>query len=421
MATTKTTVSVRMYNMGFGDAFVVTVRRGRKQWRMLVDCGVHSAGRARPLEEAVDAIIADLAADSPGGTPHLDVVVATHHHADHIAGFALDAWEQVAVDEVWVPFVEDEKDEDVKALRKKQRATANRLRALVERRGLKPDEPDSWPDTLGRAYLLAMNSSGNDRATDRLLHRNRLGFATKPTIRFLPSKTPSENRIDVGIADTTVHVLGPPRDPALLKRMEPPKKAGWLLLSADDDSNDEDRGVRTLFRDEFVLKAEEMADHVELSDIGASLRLEDLDNDAGLLAAAAVLEGAVNNTSIFFVLEVGDLRLAFPGDSQHGGWEHVLDDPESAELMRRIDFYKIGHHGSHNGTSKRYIEEGLKDSVYAMLPFRTVKQWDSIPKEELLEALHDRGHHVIRADAPKAVRGKVKVKDDLWTEVAFTA
>jgi glyoxylase-like metal-dependent hydrolase (beta-lactamase superfamily II) len=129
-----TTVSVRMYNMGFGDAFLVTVCRDHQVWRMLVDCGVHSQGQARPINEAVDAIIADLAAASVDGRPHLDVIIATHHHADHIVGFSLPAWEQVTVDEVWVPFVEDEADPDTTALRRAQTETANQLLRLIESR-----------------------------------------------------------------------------------------------------------------------------------------------------------------------------------------------------------------------------------------------------------------------------------------------
>ena len=56
-----TTIDVRMYNVGFGDAFRVTVRDGQDTWRMLVDCGVHSQGQARSISESVKNIIADLA------------------------------------------------------------------------------------------------------------------------------------------------------------------------------------------------------------------------------------------------------------------------------------------------------------------------------------------------------------------------
>jgi hypothetical protein len=51
--TSTRTVEVRMYNVGFGDAFRITVRRGEQTWRMLVDCGVHSHGAARPLKDSV--------------------------------------------------------------------------------------------------------------------------------------------------------------------------------------------------------------------------------------------------------------------------------------------------------------------------------------------------------------------------------
>ena len=43
------TVAVRMYNTGFGDAFLITVHDAGDPWRMLIDCGVHSQGQARPI------------------------------------------------------------------------------------------------------------------------------------------------------------------------------------------------------------------------------------------------------------------------------------------------------------------------------------------------------------------------------------
>ncbi|HEY5844425.1 MAG TPA: hypothetical protein VIU87_23725, partial [Mycobacterium sp.] len=109
-----TTIEIRMYYVGFGDAFRVTVRKGDETFRMLVDCGVHSQGHARDMKESVRNIIDDLTADC-GRTPRLDVVVATHHHTDHVSGFAVDFWEEVEVGEVWVPFIEDTKDPDAQS------------------------------------------------------------------------------------------------------------------------------------------------------------------------------------------------------------------------------------------------------------------------------------------------------------------
>ena len=395
----KTTVAVRMYNMGFGDAFRVTVRQGRKQWRMLVDCGVHSHGAA------------------------LDVVVATHHHADHIAGFALDPWEQVEVAEVWVPFVEDRDDPDAIRLRQAHTETARRLEALVATRTRNLD-PGRWPPAVSAARAFALNALSNADAMDRLLARNGRSFANQPPVRYLPDTDPAANVIDTGLPGVQVHVLGPSRDPADLKRMDPPLSAGWLTLDPELDlalAEDVDPTAREpLFNPAFELDPAGTAGHPEPLDDQQSLRLDQVSNDAGLLAAAALLEQVVNNTSVFFVLDVRGTHLVFPGHAQQGAWEHVLDDTAARELVRDAVFYTIGHHGSHHGTPRRYIEEVLEGETHAMLSWGLVKRWrETIPKTELLEALDARHHVVTRSDAPVAQPGKVSVHEDLWSEVTF--
>lgn len=413
-----TTVTVRMYNVGFGDAFLVTVKVDGKPWRMLVDCGVHSQGEARPIKETVRAIIGDLTAESDDGVPRLDVVVATHHHADHIKGFSLPDWEQVQVGEVWLPFVEDETDPDAIALKRAQTQTAQRLQLLIERRTAGVDG-GAWPRAVAQARWFAMNSLGNADATDRLVGRNGKRFAAPHKVRYLPKLVERKNHIALAKGAVTVHVLGPSRDPADLKLMDPPANAGWLRL--DDDGLLDGEGLaRTPLFDARYAVGNVANLPPGLADARRNLRLDSLTNDAGLLAASSILERSVNNTSLFLVLEVSGIRLVFPGDAQEGAWRHVLDDPPKADLLRGAVFYKVGHHGSHNATPKRFVNEVWHDGGYAMLPWGLVKAWkDSIPKRELLDALQDHHHTVIRADAPKAVPGRVAVHADLWSEVVF--
>ena len=235
------------------------------------------------------------------------------------------------------------------------RDVARRLSALVDDRTRGLDE-GGWPAEVGaRRSGSPPTSSGNETATDRLLGRNGLGFATKPKVRYLPSLDAADNTIELGVGRAVAHVLGP-RDAELLKRMNPPKSAGWLTLDADLVPGADDRATPLFDQFRYVIdrpQIEEQYPHL-LEGHQALARLDQL-NDDGLLAAASILERSVNNTSLFFVLEVDDVRLLFPGDSQHGAWEHVLNDPYGRALVEDVAFYKISHHGSHNGTPKRYL------------------------------------------------------------------
>ncbi|GAA1470177.1 MBL fold metallo-hydrolase [Microbacterium thalassium] len=426
MTRAKTTATVRMYDVGFGDAFVVTVTRSKKVWRMLVDCGVSRSSQTRPIAESVRAIIDDLTAVAPAGSPpRLDVVVATHHHADHIAGFADPAWEEVDVGEVWVPFVEDPDDADVRALRSGQSRAAHALTALIDdaTRRLAADDDPHARDALAIAAVFAANSSGNDVASDRLLGRNGLSFRNAPPVRYLPDVEPDRNVIATTIPDTVVHVLGPSREREDLRRMNPPKAVRWLQLAADERMDDVD-DEHPPFEPAYTVPIGALETEVPqvLRDAQRALNLSPIADEADeLLAASSLLENAVNNTSVYFVLDVDGTRLVFVGDSQYGAWRHVLDDPESRALVTQPAFYKVGHHGSHNATPKEYVtEELLGRGHVAMMPFRLVPQWPSIPEHKLLDELEDLDTHVIRADDPEGPDVTVD-EDGLWSEVTFTA
>jgi beta-lactamase superfamily II metal-dependent hydrolase len=431
------TVAIRMYNPGFGDCFRVTVHDGDTAWRLLVDCGVHSHGRAkvdgvsRTIEEVAAAVVADLAADC-GGAPHLDVVVATHHHADHISGFACDAWDAVDVDEVWVSFVEDPSDPDAAALRDGTARVANGLQLAAERAAAAraPGRTaEAWPAALALAHDFAVNSSRNDAAMGRLTAGRFHGAAAH--VRYLPDRDAAANTIPIG-PDARVHVLGPSRDPADLARMNPPAADHWLAGSDGADSGtpgdaaiDDDDLFDALYR---VPRAE-VRERVGTEAMRArgALHLGDLAfDDEALLGAASLLERSVNNTSVFFVLEVSGRRFVFVGDSQEGAWDHVLDDPASLALVSAPLFYKVGHHGSHNATPKRFVEGALGDDAYAMVPVGFVKAWaDTIPFTPLMAALADHRTHVLRADQPPAASqdGDVRISVDpagMWSELAFS-
>jgi beta-lactamase superfamily II metal-dependent hydrolase len=388
---------VRMYNVGFGDAFLVTVPRRGRPWRMLVDCGVHMHGASdHGLDTIVEDIIDTVAADSDA-RPRIDVVVATHRHRDHIAGFDNERWHDVEVGEVWLPWVEDPEDADAVALRNRQQAAALNLHTHFA------------ADGDGEVADFVLNSLSNDDAMWVLQN----GFAGSPTRRYISAMGAKAHPIP-GVRGGCVYFLGPPRDPRNLAAMDPPKAQRWLGPSAAGG----EASAGELFPG-FAVPAADFSrvyPHLAVDDkLLASFREEPVDT----LTAASLLDRAVNNTSVMFLLQVGDALLLFPGDAQWGAWQPLLDDVDVRSLLTRTTLYKISHHGSHNGTPVEMAHEVL-GGVTSLLSVRPIDRWAHIPKEELVASLVTPPRHVVSSvfvDGEAPVTGERCHPTGLWKEI----
>jgi beta-lactamase superfamily II metal-dependent hydrolase len=401
-------VRVRMYNVGFGDAFLLAFPGRERGGRMLIDCGSHSGSkRPRPVADVVKNIVETVTDDD--GVPRIDLVIGTHRHQDHVSGFGQALWKEVEVGEVWMPWTEHPTDEEAKRIRETQSKVARRLHASLQLLGAESG-----------LIELAENALTNHKAMTTL-HR---GFRGNPPRRFLsgPARTPRRPRALEGV---DVHVLGPSRDPEIIRDMNPPIGESYFRFgaSAAEDGN----GTEAPFTTESWLAADELAE-LGLADLRMDKhdlkRLSEIGGpDAFGLAVA--LEDAVNGTSLMLAFEVGDAVLLFPGDAQWGTWRRAIDDETAKELLARTTFYKVGHHGSHNATPKDFVEDVLGSrreaeeeltELLSMVSTHPMPRWKSIPKQELLEALKELPAKLVRSDETDAAVPDFVYESDLFIE-----
>ena len=79
-----------------------------------------------------------------------------------------------------------------------------------------------------------------------------------------------------------------------------------------------------------------------------------------MLELVRILDKAMNNTSVILLFEIAGRAFLFPGDAQIENWlyalEHAKDREKKLAILRRVELYKVGHHGSLNATPKSLWE-----------------------------------------------------------------
>jgi hypothetical protein len=107
----------------------------------------------------------------------------------------------------------------------------------------------------------------------------------------------------------------------------------------------------------------------------------------------------MNNTSVILLFEVMGKKLLFPGDAQIENWSYALEDAPEAKktrtLVRDVDVYKVGHHGSLNATPKQLLWENFSKRDGRLHTFLSTlsgkhgrtRSRTEVPRRTLLEEL----------------------------------
>jgi hypothetical protein len=394
--TTGYKVSIRMYCMGTGDCFVYKFFKGNSHvYTIMIDCGSCSGEQAEFVPYVTDLI---GYVDN-----HINLLVITHEHNDHINGFAKCksqfASPALRIDEAWMAWTEDPIDPEGRAaeLRKKRKemraAFALGMREVKSKGGtfISGLTSDFYQPSLlagQKAFLDGLDTlAGINLDSDNgQLNVTGQPLAGMTAIKDILEKKgtavkyvhPGQTQKIKELPGILFHVLGPPYDREsiflheregkdVFKRHAQPYAPSLALKSF---LNLENTGKKDLpFEEEYVFldpqkrslqstlinripeNTSEILPTKTLYDTTDSWRKIDADWLYSVGTLAIRLNSHINNTSVVLALEAkesGD-TLLLAADAEFGSWQ---------------SWFKIDHWEEKGRGKKHFVEDLLNRTVF---------------------------------------------------------
>ena len=342
------TLRVRVYNVRFGDAILVTVpdrdpkTKKTTTRRILIDVGnaPKVAGTGEGGDDAVfEPVLADILGELDGQP--LDLYVMTHEHLDHVQGLfyaatklpQLDFANRFKVGRVWLTASSAPDYYDTHPEAKKQKlAFAEMYLRLASFLAL---DPAAAP--AGLAEILANNDPTK----------------TAQCVEFLRRLNPAKTKyVYRGMKTKGAH---------------PFREAKLSLWAPEEDTSEYYGSFQPLDAGAVPRPAAAGAAAPPPVtppppagvDVGAFLNLLE-SRRAGIADNLLAIDQAANNTSVVFALEWRGWRLLFPGDAEVRSWKTMAREG----VLEPVHFLKVAHHGSHNGTP----DDDLLDAILPPVP-----------------------------------------------------
>jgi hypothetical protein len=350
-------LTVRAYQVGFGDCFLLTWKYAAGDRNILIDFGSNGQPAA-----ASKTLLADIAADIKtrcGGK--LDAIVLTHRHKDHIAGFTTaangkgpgDVIASLKPDVIVQPWTEDPKAQVdateatadsvtgpqafVASLANMQDVSSG---VVAEARNLGAVETAPWK----QRFLEGVAFFGEEGINNPSAVKNLQRMGTTHTYVSHGSKSGLESVLP----GVDITVLGPPtlkQSSAVKKERSTDATEFWMFQAA--------AGRRIAAGGAKVFPRARALSTTRPPAFARWLvpRLRAIRGDS-LLGIVRIMDDALNNTSVILLFEINGQAFLFPGDAQIENWTFTLQDAALMKRLAKVTFYKVGHHGSRNATPK---------------------------------------------------------------------
>jgi hypothetical protein len=326
---------IRLFDVGLGDCVYCRVPKAHKDGRdfhILIDCGTLSS--TDYLAEAIDKLKALL--PLVHGKRHVDLLVVTHEHKDHMTGFGMKLWDELSFGAIWMSAAMDLDHPESKRAKKLHSFAANAMAEAV-RLNLA-----LGPQLMELAAAMALNQAAMKTLRETLPQASKI----KPT--YVHAKS-TKQELALPLAGATLSVLGPEFD------------IDFYYLGKEGDP-----ALRRLFGliDNGILEVSAAVPDPSAVPTPANIDLADFRQLRSRMLSTALafadLDGKIcNNTSVVLLLEWKGKRLLFVGDAEWDGaykkgkgncsW-NVMWNLRKEKLNGPLAFLKIGHHGSVNAT-----------------------------------------------------------------------
>jgi hypothetical protein len=355
---------IRMFDVGLGDCIYCRIPKAHdsgRDFHILIDCGTLSS--TDYLTEAIKNLKTLLPVI--GGKRHVDLLVVTHEHKDHMTGFGMKLWDGLSFGAIWMSAAMDLAHPEAKRAKTLHSfAAAAMAEAVRLNLALGPEMAE-----LSAAVALNKNAMTTLRDT--------LPDANKIKVKYVHSKS-SKKELDLPLKGASISVLAPEKDIDFYYL----GKAGDPSLRRLGDERDRRRERLLGFIDGGLPDPATAVPRA--SAIPAPTNIDPADfrllrsRMLSTALAFADLDGKVcNNTSVVLLIEWQDKRLLFVGDAEwDGGYQegtkancswNVMWNLRKKQLDGPMAFYKIGHHGSVNATPWGQTPAASKGEPLAIL------------------------------------------------------
>lgn len=400
-------VRVRMYRQGLGDCHLISFGTGANTRHVLIDCGTLGATTTGVKLAKVIKDISKVTGD------HLDLLICTHEHHDHLSGFGSHQTEfrDMKIDNVWLAWTENPSDTLAQKIAKSKKDLGAAL-TLASKVLIDSAHPQARERGLAVRDLLGFFGDNGGLAA-------KFSESVNTAMKFIRTeltvpasfKNPGDGPLEEPwLPGFRFYVLGPPRSldsindtgekgSSELYGFSAGLMAAALFYSSGEsfeqyamiDPERRDRFERELpfdARFRFDSKDPRIQEQFKETYFDKTEQWRTVEADWLHIASdlALQLDSSTNNTSLVLAIErVSDGKvLFFPADAQQGNWLSWHDKSmkwtvkgttgkkktvTASDLLNRAVFYKVGHHASHNATAKsKGLELMQQDELVAFIP-----------------------------------------------------